>query len=326
MAEGIAVALDAADYVAHLSDEFPGLQVWQPGSWPQEAPASARAGIAVFVTDGFYGLSGEEMDLLPALRLIACVGTGVENVDLAAARARGIAISYGAGANAETVADHAMALLLAVVRAIPENDRNLRAGQWRDNRLFGSVHGRRLGVLGFGGIGQAVARRAQGFGMTIGYFARNPRPDTTLSARHFADVLTLAAESDIVVAALPGGPATRHLVDSAFLRALGPGGYLVNVGRGSVVDTQALAAALRDGGIAGAGLDVFEEEPGLPGVLRDLPGLVVSPHIGGASRAARQLSYERLTDNIRAALTGAALVTPYPLAETAPLLRDGARR
>lgn len=308
MPELIAVALDLDDYTDVLRRRFADLLVLPAGEWGAATPGLDR--VDVLVTDGTHGAGAREMDLLPALRLIACIGTGHENIDVAEARRRGIALSYGAGANAETVADHAMALLLCSLRRIAELDRELRLGGWRGRTLYPSLHGKKLGLLGYGGIGQAIARRGLGFGMSIGYFARSARPG--LPGRHHASALDLAAESDVVVSALPGGAATLHLVDRAFLRALGPGGHLVNVGRGSVVSSADLAAALSAGEIAGAALDVFETEPDIPPVLLSCPNLIMTPHVGGASPEARTTSHQRLLDNILAVRAGRPPVTPVP--------------
>ena len=245
-------------------------------------PAHAVHATQAVLTNGTAGLSAVEMRALPNLTLVCAQGAGVENIDAVHAAAHGIEVANGAGTNENVVADQALALLLAVVRAIPQFDRACREGVWRDALpMRPQLSGKCLGVVGLGNIGQKIARRAAAFDMQIAYCGRSQRPD--VSYPYYAHVAELAAWSDVLVLATPGGAATRHLVSSAELKALGPDGYLVNIGRGSVVDTAALAQALRNGEIAGAGLDVYESEPLPPAALLDLPNVVLSPHVAGRS-------------------------------------------
>jgi len=218
--------------------------------------------VRIMLTSGVQGASAAEMDAMPALTLIHCLGSGYEGVDLAAARARGIAVSNGAGANAESVADMAFGLLLAVGRRVVEGDRYVRNGTWASGvpkpKLVGAVHGAKLGILGLGAIGAAVARRGMAFGMDMAYCNRAPRD---VPYTYVGSPLALAERSDFVVLALRAGPENRHLVGERFLRALGPKGVLVNISRGSVIDEDALIRALHEGWIRGAGLDVYANEP-----------------------------------------------------------------
>jgi len=265
----------------------------------------------VVVTTGMIGVSAAEMDSLPQLGLICTVGTGYENVDLAAARARGIGVTHAAGANAPAVAELAIGLLISVVRKIPPYLDAARAGRWRgDIPPQPMITGKRLGVFGMGGIGQRVARLGEAFGMGIAYCSRTPKPE--LPWPSFPTLRDLAAEVDCLVIAAPGGPETHHAVDAAVLTALGPGGYLVNVGRGEIVDTAALIEALRSGVIAGAALDVLETEPDIPPELLALPNAVVTPHIGGLSKDVQIISAERLLGNIDAYFAGEPLLSPVP--------------
>ncbi|MDI6934350.1 NAD(P)-dependent oxidoreductase, partial [Serratia sp. Se-PFBMAAmG] len=201
--------------------------------------------IDAVLTRGPLGLTAAEIEALPELRIICVIGAGYEQVDLAAAAARGITVTNGAGANAGPVADHAMAILLALLRDIPRADASTRRGEW--NRVISpSVSGKRLGVLGFGAVGQAIAKRASlGFDMNVSYHSRTPRRD--LPYTWYDSPLHLADAVDILVVATPGGAGTHHLVDAQVLEALGAEGYLVNIARASVVDTQALVAALEQG-------------------------------------------------------------------------------
>ncbi|MDH1265510.1 2-hydroxyacid dehydrogenase [Pseudomonas sp. GD03944] len=267
------------------------------------------ASIQAVLTIGTIGLTGEEIARLPQLGLIATLGVGYEKVDLEAARQRAIALCNGAGSNAHCVADHAMALLLGAIRDLRRLDVACRAGVWRDALpMQDSVYGKRLGILGMGAIGEQIAKRAEAFGMPVGYHNRSAKADSP--HRYFPSVQALAQWCDCLVVAIPGGAATRHLVDAEVLAALGPQGYLVNVARGSVVDTQALNAALRDGQIRAAALDVYESEPLPPTELLDLDNLILTPHVGGNSPQALEQSLSLFLDNIERHFNGQPLRTP----------------
>lgn len=281
-------------------------------------PADRAAAIAAagdraraVLTNGSTGWSADQIAALPRLEIILALGAGYENIDLAAARRRGIVVTNGAGANDSSVADHAMALLLAVVRDIPQVDRAVRQGAWKRSRgLRPSIAGKRLGIIGLGTIGTLIARRASGFDLTIAYHNRRPRAE--LPFRYVASPRELARDSDFLIVACPGGAATFHLVDRAVLEDLGPAGFLVNIARGSVVDTEALIAALRDGGIAGAALDVIEGEPAVPDALTALPNIVFTPHIAGRSPEAAQATLQLALDNLSAHFSGRPVLTPVP--------------
>ena len=265
----------------------------------------------VLVTTGFTGASRADMEALPALSLICCVGTGYENVDVAAARERGIVVVHGAGTNAGAVADHAFALLLAVMRDIPRFDASARHGDWRGGlRPRPIPSGKRLGMIGMGGIGERVARRAAAFDMVVSYHTRTPRPN--LPWRHFTSALALAEAVGCLIVAAPGGAQTYHMIDAAVLRALGPNGFLVNVGRGSIVDTAALVEALRAGTIAGAALDVFEQEPVIPEGLRTMPNIVLTPHVAAFAPEVQGEGALLLRRNIELFLSGQPVLTPVP--------------
>jgi lactate dehydrogenase-like 2-hydroxyacid dehydrogenase len=271
--------------------------------------AADAATIRAVLTIGSVGLTATEMDALPALEIVCALGVGFENIAIAHARQRGLALANGAGTNDDCVADHAFALLLAVVRNVPQLDQQCRQGLWRDVLpLPASVSNRRLGIVGLGGIGHKVAQRARGFGMQIGYHGRTPQPQ--VAHTYFADLVALAAWADFLVVATPGGPATRHLVGADVLAALGAGGYLVNVARGSVVDTAALAEALRAGRLAGAGLDVYESEPQPPAALLGLENVVLTPHVGGWSPQAIEASVQRFIENATRHFAGLPVVSP----------------
>ncbi|WP_321813625.1 MULTISPECIES: 2-hydroxyacid dehydrogenase [unclassified Paraburkholderia] len=283
---------------------------YAPDATQREAAVAQLGGtVRAVLTNGTTGLSAAEIDAMPALELVAALGAGYENIALDHARSRGIALCNGAGVNADCVADHAMALLLAAVRAVPQYDAACRAGVWRDALpMRPTLTGRRLGIVGYGHIGAKIARRAAGFDMTIGYHNRRPREDA--NARYFDSILALAQWSDCLVIATPGGALTQHLVDRAVLDALGPEGFLVNVSRGSVVDTAALAAALTEGALGGAGLDVYEGEPEPPQALIALQNIVLTPHVAGTSPDVRAATVRNFIDNATRCFAGEALLTP----------------
>ena len=261
------------------------------------------------LTNGTTGLTVPEIDAMPLLQIVCALGAGYENIALDHARQRGLVVANGAGTNDDCVADHAFALLLSVVRGIGPLDRLCRDGVWRDAiALPPKVSHRRLGILGLGTIGRKIGRRAEGFEMQVGYHSRQPRND--LAYTYFADLLALAHWCDFLVVATPGGAATRHLVNAAVLQALGPRGVLVNIARGSVVDTAALAQALQQGQIAGAGLDVYESEPAPPAALLAYDNLVLTPHVAGWSPEAVQASVQRFIDNAVGHFDGTGAVSP----------------
>lgn len=255
------------------------------GASADEAIAQCGAGgVRAVVTNGSTGITGAQMDQLPGLEIICAFGAGYENIDIAAARQRGIVVTHAPGANDATVADHALGLMLALARGFTGLDAAVRRGEWHQARVErATLNGSRLGIIGLGRIGARIAARAAAFDMQVSYCTRAPRAE--LPWNHCADVEQLARDSDFLVAACPGGAATRHLVNAAVLKALGPEGFLVNISRGSVVDTAALMAALESGAIAGAGLDVFEGEPALPAALLKCRNTVFTPHIAGRSPA-----------------------------------------
>lgn len=276
-----------------------------------EAIAAHGERIDAVLTRGPLGLYAAEIAALPRLKIICVIGAGYEHVDLQAASNRSISVTNGAGANAPTVADHAMALLLALVRSIPQADASVRRGEWL-KPMCPTLEGKRLGIVGLGAVGLAIARRAaNGFDMSISYHNRQPRPDVPYTYR--ASARELAAAVDFLIVAAPGGDATHHLVDHRVLEALGPQGYLINIGRASVVDTAALVAALTEGRIAGAGLDVFDDEPRVPDALKRLSNVVLTPHIAGQSPQAAQDTVQLVVLNLQAFFSGQPLLTPVRL-------------
>ena len=291
-----------------LAERFVLVDAFGPGQ--RAALIAARgADIEVVLTIGAMGLTAAEMQAMPRLSLVCALGAGYENIDVAYARQRGIVVATGAGTNEDCVADHAMGLLLAATRGIVRLDAQTRAGIWRDViGLPPNVSGRRLGIVGMGAIGRKIARRAEAFDITVAYHNRQPRAD--LVYPYFDQLQALAAWADFLVVATPGGPATRHLVSAPVLQALGPHGVLVNIARGSVVDTAALGRALREGSLGAAGLDVYESEPLPPAELLDLHNLVITPHVAGWSPEAVQRSVDQFVANAEGHFSGRGVVAP----------------
>jgi len=304
----LAITLLTDEHQAQIAQAFDLIYAPEPD---QAADAIARDGARVqaVLTIGSIGLSAAQMDALPQLQLVCALGAGYENIDVTHARARGIAVANGAGTNDDCVADHAFGLLIATVRGIPRLDALTRQGVWRTTLpLPPNVSHKRLGILGLGTIGRKIAQRALGFEMEVGYHNRTPKGD--VPHRYFDSLHALAAWCDVLVIATPGGPGTRHLVDAKTLQALGPRGWLVNIARGSVVDTAALAEALRTDAIAGAGLDVYESEPAPPAELVGLTNVVLTPHVAGWSPEAVQNSVDRFMANATRHFAGQPMVSP----------------
>lgn len=267
--------------------------------------------IRAVITNGTTGIDAATIAALPNLEIIASFSAGYEGVDLDAARARNIPVTHGPGVNAASAADLAMGLMLAVQRGIVQRDRALRGSAWAEARgLSPTITGKSIGIIGLGAVGMEIAKRAAGFQMNIAYHNRNPRAGAPYE--YVNSPATLAEWSDYLIASCPGGEATRHIIDKHVLHALGPNGYLINIARGSVVDGQALITALRDGAIAGAALDVFENEPDIPDELIEMDNVVLSPHVAGFTPEAFRGGFELVRDNLRARFAGEPLLTPIP--------------
>ncbi len=268
--------------------------------------------IRALATEANRGASRELIALLPRLEIIACFGVGTDLIDLAAARERGIAVTNTPGVIADDVADLAIGLMLASARQIVAGDRFVRAGDWARGPI-GFAHkvtGARLGIVGLGAIGRAIAARAAAFRMTVRYCG--PRRKADVPYEFVADPVALARASDFLVLACKGGAQTRHLVSAAVIDALGPAGTLINVARGSVVDETALIAALREKRLGFAALDVFDNEPHVAAELLALPNVIVQPHHAGGTIEAREAAGRLVIDNMVAKLEGRPLPTPVP--------------
>lgn len=274
--------------------------------------AAVAPRIRALAASGESRVSRELIAQLPALEIISVFGVGYDGVDVAAAGERGIAVTNTPDVLNDDVADLAIGLMLAVARRIPQADQFVRTGQWSQGPapLARKVSGARLGLVGLGRIGQTIARRAEAFGMSVAYTARSQKAGSPY--RFYPTPQALAAEVDFLVVITPGGAGTRGLINAGVLAALGAKGYLVNVARGSVVDQPALVRALEQGVIAGAGLDVFENEPEVPEALRAMDNVVLTPHIGSATQQTRRAMADLAFGNLQAHFAGRPLLTPVP--------------
>jgi lactate dehydrogenase-like 2-hydroxyacid dehydrogenase len=263
---------------------------------------------------GSVMIDGAMMDRLPKLEIVANMGVGYDRVDAAEAGRRGIIVTNTPDVLTEEVADTALGLLIATVRQLPQVDRYLRAGKWleRDYPLTATLRGRKVGIVGLGRIGKAIARRLEAFGLEVAYHGRSQQQG--VSYRYYPDLKAMARDVDVLMCVAPGGPETKHLVNRDVLRALGPDGVVINVGRGSVVDERALIEALKDKVILSAGLDVFEDEPRVPQELIDIDHVVLLPHVGSASVHTRNAMGQLVVDNLVAWFSGKGPLTP--VAET----------
>jgi hydroxypyruvate reductase len=274
-----------------------------PRSWLREH----GRGVVGLATAGFADAA--LIEALPSLKVISSFGVGVDKIDLDAAARRGIPVGNTPDVLNDCVADLAIGLMIDVARGIGASERYLRAGSWAKGAypLQHRFSGKKLGILGLGRIGHAIAKRALAFEMDIRYHNRRPVTDTSIA--HEPSLVELARWCDFLVVIVPGGAATHHLINETVLNALGPKGYLINVARGSVVDEPALVRALQDKRIAGAALDVFENEPQVPPELMALDSVVLVPHIGSATVETRDAMAQRVFDNLASYFDSGKLIS-----------------
>jgi lactate dehydrogenase-like 2-hydroxyacid dehydrogenase len=250
---------------------------------------------------------------LPKLQIISSFGVGYDHIDANAAAKRGIVVTHTPDVLTEEVADTAIGLLLNTVRELPQSERYLRAGKWPEGNYplsRATLRDRTVGMVGLGRIGIAIARRLEAFGVPAVYHTRQPRPE--LGYRHYPRLTDMARDVDTLMVIVPGGAATKNMIDAEVLAALGPNGIVINVARGSVIDEPALIAALRDRKILAAGLDVFVAEPHVPEELLAMDNVVLLPHVGSASEFTRAKMDQLLVDNILAWAAGKPPLTPVP--------------
>lgn len=285
-----------------------------PPSGPDRAAFLAAHGADVTVAVSGAGMDAELIGALPRLAAVVNLGVGYDAVDVAALKSRGIALSNTPDVLTDCVADLAVGGLIDAFRGLSAGDRFVRRGEWAAGRRFPlrrRVSGARVGILGLGRIGRAVAHRLEAFGCTVSYHNRRRLDDVPYA--YAATPVELARDADAVIVVTPGGPGTRSLVSTEVIAALGPSGYLVNVARGSVVDQDALVAALTSGALGGAALDVFAAEPQVPEELFALDNVVLLPHIGSATVETREAMAQLVLRNLERFLADGTLVTPVPL-------------
>jgi lactate dehydrogenase-like 2-hydroxyacid dehydrogenase len=272
--------------------------------------ASLAGTCEVIVTSGGRGAEAALMKQLPGLKLVSCFGVGVDAIDRDYCRAQGIAVTNTPDVLTDDVADLAVALMLASLRQIVAADRWVRDGSWVARGampLTTTVARRKVGIVGLGRIGAAIAQRCASFGTEVAYHGPNRK---AAPWAYHADLVAMARWADVLIAACPGGAATRGLVSRPVLEALGPSGHFVNIARGSVVDQAAMVELLQSGGLGGAGLDVFDDEPNVPDALIGLPRLVLQPHHASGTHDTRTAMGRLTIDNIAAYEAGRPLLTP----------------
>ena len=297
---------------ARLRDEF-AVERLPDGDARAAFLAARGAEFEGLVTSGGFGADAALLDALPSLQVISSFGVGIDRVDLHAAAARGVAVGHTPDVLNDCVADLAFGLLIDVARGLSACDRFVRRSDWVRSKmpLATRVSGKRLGIVGMGRIGRAIALRSVGFDMAVRYHSRSPVAETDY--RHEPSLVELARWCDFLIVIVPGGPATQHLISAEVIDALGPQGFLINIARGSVVDEDALVRALRERRIAGAGLDVYADEPNVPAALFELDNVVLLPHVGSATHETREAMAELTFHNLQSWFAEGRLVAAAPL-------------
>ncbi|WP_179379489.1 2-hydroxyacid dehydrogenase [Jannaschia marina] len=274
--------------------------------------AAKGADYPAVLTNGHWGVPDDVAAATPNLKVVSSYGVGYDAIDADAYAARGIKVAHTPDVLNDEVADTFVMLWLAVSRELIPSDRHARSGKWESEGnypLTRSVQNRRVGILGLGRIGQTIAERCKAFGADIHYHSRSPKD---VPYTYHATARDCAAAVEVLVAITPGGASTKHMVNAEVLEALGPDGFFINVARGSVCDEAALVAALEQGKIAGAGLDVFEEEPKIPDALKSMDNVVLTPHVASGTHETRQAMGDLVVENLRQWLKDGSVKTPVP--------------
>lgn len=293
-----------------LEENYAVTRLWQEAD-PEKALGGVKDDVTAIVSTAFGKVSAKLINALPNLEIISHFGVGYDSIDIAAARQRGVVVTNTPDVLTDDTADMGMALTLAVFRRIVEGDIYVRSGQWAKKGampLGRALRGRRMGIVGLGRIGQAVAKRAQAFGIDVAYSGRQKKDGVDLP--FYPGVKALAEVSQILMVCCAYSADTHHLVDMPVLKALGRDGVVVNIARGKIIDEQALIDALQSGLIAGAGLDVFENEPDVPSSLCRLDNVVLQPHQGSATHETRAAMAQLVVDNLRMYFEKAEVLTP----------------
>lgn len=296
--------------MTRLEQSFNLIRLWKESEPDKAIRDHARDTVAILSSYNGLPVTKRILEALPNVSMIAQFGAGVDNIDLAAAKERGIVISNTPDILTEDTADIAMALILAVSRRIVEADLYVRTGKWHSGAfpLATSLTGKVAGIVGMGRIGRAIATRCRAFGMDVIYHGPRAKPDVTDA--FYADLHDMAEKSDYLILACPGGDGANNLINARVLKSLGPKGFIINIARGSVIDTEALLIALSNRAIAGAALDVYQNEPNVDPALISMDNVVLLPHIGSATAETRAKMGRLVIDNITAHFDGKNLLTP----------------
>jgi len=277
---------------------------------PKEDLEKVAGIVRAAVTNGHSGPPPAVIDRMPKLEIIASASVGYDGIPVEYARSRNIPVTNTPDVLNEDVADLAIGLMIMTARRLVASDRYVRAGRWAkegDFPLAQRASGKRVGILGMGRIGRAIGKRAEAMDNIVAYHSRNPVAD--VAWQHYPDLVALAKDSDFLIVIIPATPQTDKIVSKAVIEALGPTGILVNVARGAVVDEAALVAALQNGALGGAGLDVFAGEPQVPEALFAMDNVVLEPHVGSATHETRRAMSQLVLDNLDAHFAGKPLLT-----------------
>ncbi|SPL62415.1 2-hydroxyacid dehydrogenase [Ochrobactrum soli] len=305
ISSSVLIAHEHIGFLANqLAERYKVFKAWESVS------LSARQEITVMIVAGEVPLSNEFIASFPNLRLIACFTTGYDGVDITWAASHGIEVTRAVGANSGDVADHTLGLLIAWQRDIIKGDHLVRTGGWNPKvkNITRSLESLSVGIVGMGAIGRAIADRCIPFRMKVQWWGPRAKPDVPF--KRTDDLLSLAANSDVLVVASRAENTNRHMIGRPILEALGPKGLLINVARGSLIDEEALIDALRSHRVAGAALDVFEKEPTDPERWHDVPNVILTPHTAGATKSVLPKLIGQLQSNLDAYFAGERLVTP----------------
>lgn len=308
--EIVQVGPSVASFNKALDDAYLVHKLWlAPDRAAMLAEVAPR--VRAIATTAGFGAKRDLIEALPKVEIVACFGVGVDAIDTAYCKQRGIPVTNTPDVLTEDVADTAIALTLATLRRLPQGDRFIREGKWGKSNfpLADTLGGKTMGIFGMGRIGQATAKRAEACGMKVIYSGPRAKPD--LPQPYLPSLRALAEACDVLMITSPGGAETAKQVNAEILQALGPKGYVVNVARGSIIDEPALIAALQNGTIAGAGLDVFADEPTVPEALWTMDNVVLQPHIGSATQQTRDAMGALTVRNLAAHFAGEPLLTPY---------------
>ncbi|GFP81870.1 hydroxyphenylpyruvate reductase [Phtheirospermum japonicum] len=310
---GLLLIRPLSNYIQdELSKRYTLFKYWKsPPHLRREFLGTHSDSIRAVVGNGVQGADGEIIDALPHLEIIASHSSGLDKIDLDKCRERGIRVTYTPDALTDEVADMAVLLALATARRICAADRFVRKGVWKnaDYALTTKFSGKSIGIVGFGRIGSAIAKRIESFGCTISYHSRSQKP--ILKYKYFNSVVDLASNSQILIVACSLTHATRHIINRDVINALGKNGIVINIGRGSHIDEDELVSALAEGRLGGAGLDVLEHEPEVPSRLLGLDNVVLSPHVGASTVETRKAMADLVVENLEAHFSNNPLLTPF---------------